>query len=160
MAIHKKVRHHTNQTADAAQPVFSYPASPDLANVIVEAWLNRPYTYPMPGGPPETRPLKDALLDRDRHGNPTKRAYAAATAKIGDALKIDLTKAVVITEAEHDNDYFRDEDEVVFVLPDETLVAIPAPPPPFPVPPAPPTPPYTRLLEAAKFLMACTPNGI
>jgi hypothetical protein len=56
-------------------------------------------------------------------------------------LKIDLTKAVVITEAEHDNDYFRDEDEVVFVLPDETLVAIPAPPPPFPVPPAPPTPP-------------------
>ena len=58
MAIHKKVRHHTNQTADAAQPVFSYPASPDLANVIVEAWLNRPYTYPMPGGPPKLVPSK------------------------------------------------------------------------------------------------------
>src|SRR5690349_15931797 len=121
VAIHRKIRHSNNKTADAAQPVFSYPASPELATVIVDAWLNRPYTYPMPGGP-ETKGLKDALLDRDRRGNPTDRAFASATARIGLALNIDLKRCVVITEDEHDNDYFKDADEIVFVLPDVGLL--------------------------------------
>jgi hypothetical protein len=68
-------------------------------------------------------------------------------------LGIDLKRAVVITEVEHDNDYFKDEDEIVFVLPDASLVA--SLPSPVPAPPNPP-----RLVEAAKLLMACTPNGI
>jgi hypothetical protein len=156
VAIHKKVRHHSNQTADAAEPVFSYPASPALQNVIVDAWLNRPFTYtPSTGGAPVTIGLQRGLLDRDRHGNPTQQAFDVATTRIGSALGVVLKRAVVITEAEHDNDYFKDEDEIVFVLPNATLVAaghLPDPPPPPPNP--------ADLLETAKLLMACTPNGI
>jgi hypothetical protein len=54
-------------------------------------------------------------------------------------------RAVIITEDEHDDDYTsEDELEVVFVLPKlERVVSTPA-----------------HLLETAKLLMACTPNGI
>lgn len=62
---------------------------------------------------------------------------------------IDLERAVIISEEEHDNDYTMESDfEVVFVLPDEprvhdqTHTAQPL------------------LLQTAKLLMACTPNGI
>jgi hypothetical protein len=82
------------------------------------------------------------LLQRDGQGNPTQAAVNEATAKIKSA-GFDLKRAVIITEEEHDNDYTTlDPDEVVFVLPNESRVA------------------GTHLLQTAKLLMACTPNGI
>jgi hypothetical protein len=52
----------------------------------------------------------------------------------------------VITEAEHDHDYtMQNDQEVVFVLPNPERV----------------TPrPGQSLLDTARLLMACTPNGI
>ena len=50
-------------------------------------------------------------------GNPTPRAIEVATYRIRDA-GIDLERAVVISEEEHDNDYYMQDDlEVVFVCP-------------------------------------------
>ena len=65
---------------------------------------------------------------------------------------LELKSVVVITEAEHDDDYtMQDNDEVVFVLPNSSRpIAIPAFGQPVPA----------ALLETAKMLMACTPNGI
>jgi hypothetical protein len=84
-----------------------------------------------------------SLLQRDNQGNPTQAAVNEATAKINNA-GFDLKRAVIITEEEHDNDYtMQDPDEVVFVLPNKSR-AVPA----------------THLLQTAKLLMACTPNGI
>jgi hypothetical protein len=56
-----------------------------------------------------------------------------------------IWSAVIITEQEHDDDYtMQDPNEVVFVLPnDGRLINNPA-----------------HLLNTAKLLMACTPNGI
>lgn len=84
------------------------------------------------------------VLDRDGKGNPTHAAVTDATAKI-QAAGFDLERAVIITEQEHDDDYtMQDPNEVVFVLPnDGRLVNNPA-----------------HLLNTAKLLMACTPNGI
>ncbi len=132
MAIRKKVkdkRPHVpaNTTSDVAVPVFSYPPSDGLAQVIVDAWAN-------PGH----------LLDRDSKGNPTPVAVQEATTKVN-AAGFDLKRAVVISEEEHDNDYYmQGDEEVVFVLPDKVRVKTPA----------------AHLLETAKLLMACTPNGI
>jgi hypothetical protein len=132
MAIRKKVkddRKHTppNTTMDVTQPVFSYPPSDALAQVIVDLWNNAGH-----------------ILDRDNRGNPTAQAAQEATQKIQQA-GIDLKRAVIITEAEHDADYtMQTDDEVVFVLPNRTRV-INNP---------------THLLDTAKFLMSCTPNGI
>jgi hypothetical protein len=84
------------------------------------------------------------ILDRDAKGNPTHGAVTEATAKI-QAAGFDLDRAVIITEQEHDDDYtMQDPDEVVFVLPrDSRVINNP-----------------THLLDTAKLLMACTPNGI
>lgn len=58
-----------------------------------------------------------------------------------------LTNPVVITEAEYYQGYhLQDPDGVVFVLPNEPRTGTP--------------PPHRSLLETAKLLMACTPNGI
>ena len=147
----KEFRRSNNKTHDAAQPVFSFPADPNLAQVIVDAWLNTNFPWtPSGGGAVQNVPLRDALLDRNNKGNPTKKAFEVATQRIRQALNVDLKRAVVITEDEHDNDYFLDEDEVVFVLPDLGRLS--------------PTPnpgnPSANLLATAKLLMACTPNGI
>jgi hypothetical protein len=85
------------------------------------------------------------LLERDHHTHlPTPRAVQEATTRIKQA-GFDLERAVVITEEEHDNDYLMQSDnEIVFVLPNKNRVA--APP--------------TNLLDTAKLLMGCTPNGI
>lgn len=85
------------------------------------------------------------LLERDPKTKlPTKRAVQDATARIQKA-GYDLGRAVVITEAEHDSDYVMQSDnEIVFVLPNKNRVAAPA----------------THLLDTAKLLMGCTPNGI
>ena len=164
MAIHKRHRHSNNQAADAAQPSFSYPMDPRLIEVVLETWVNQQFTYipPGPAGtPPITVNLFDAMTDRDRNGNPTKLAFNTATARI-QAAGLDLKRAVVITEAEHDNDYFMDDEEVVFVLPNVSRVkAGTLPPPPGPIPTIPATGlPPANLLDVAKLLMACTPNGI
>ena len=83
------------------------------------------------------------LLQRDNNGNPTQASVNEATAKINDA-GFDLKRAVIITEEEHDNDYtMQDSDEVVFVLPNKSRAVA-----------------ATHLLQTAKLLMACTPNGI
>jgi hypothetical protein len=56
-----------------------------------------------------------------------------------------LKRAVIISEAEHDDGYTMETpDDVVFVLPNPTRVVLTG----------------TSLLESAKLLMACTPNGI
>jgi hypothetical protein len=85
------------------------------------------------------------LLERDPKTQlPTQRAVQDATAKIKQA-GYDLERAVVITEAEHDSDYVMQSDnEIVFVLPNKNRLASPA----------------ANLLDTAKLLMACTPNGI
>jgi hypothetical protein len=133
VAIRKKVpdnRPHTpaNSTRDVAVPVFSYPPTNGLAQVIIDVWAN-------PGH----------ILDRDNKGNPTQTAVNEATQKIQQTATLDLARAVIITEQEHDDDYtMQKDDEVVFVLPNQNRVANnPA-----------------HLLDTVKLLMACTPNGI
>jgi hypothetical protein len=70
----------------------------------------------------------------------------AATERVK-AAGYDLKCAVVITEEEHDNDYtMQKPNEVVFVLPNRNRVKSFGDP--------------ARLLDTAKLLMACTPNGI
>ncbi len=130
MAIHKKVRRHSNLSSDAAQPVFAYdPAK--LAPIIVSLWAN---------------PMR--VLDRKPNGDPTQGALDDAKTVFNTSVtNFDLVRPVVITEAEHDNDWFMNDDtEVVFVLPNRPRVADPST--------------ATKLLETAKLLMACTPNGI
>ncbi len=85
------------------------------------------------------------LLDRDSKTHlPTKRAVEEATARVKKA-GYDLDRAVVITEAEHDSDYLMQSDnEIVFVLPNKNRVTAPA----------------RNLLDTAKLLMGCTPNGV
>jgi hypothetical protein len=142
VAIHKRVKRRQgtrHQDADVTLlptlPVFSYPVTDALAQVVVNAWAN-------PGD----------LLKRDSRGNPTTAAVNEATAAINAALSSGLKRAVIITEQEHDDDYImQDDDEVVFVLPNKERVRDTTPPP------LPTTP---QLLATAKLLMACTPNGI
>jgi hypothetical protein len=85
------------------------------------------------------------LLERDSKTHlPTKRAVQEATTRVKKA-GYDIDRAVVITEAEHDSDYVMQSDnEIVFVLPDKSRVAAPA----------------AHLLDTAKLLLGCTPNGI
>ena len=146
----QKIRSRNNQlTHDAAVPTFSMPPDANLAQVIVDAWLNLDFAYTKSDGSTETVKLGTALLERNNKGNPTPKAFDVATQKIRQALNVDLKSAVVITEDEHDNDYYLDEDEVVFVLPDPDRLK-PSP-----------SPSHTgNLLATAKLLMACTPNGI
>jgi hypothetical protein len=130
MAIHKKVKDHAHpgQEKHLVLPAFSYQPTDDLAQLVIDAWAN-------PG----------VLLQRDpKTLLPTKAAVAEATKRVN-AAGIDLKRAVVITEEEHDNDYvMQSDDEIVFVLPNKDRVKA-APP---------------HLMETAKLLMACTPNGI
>jgi hypothetical protein len=130
MAIHKKVkdRAHPGEEKHLVLPAFSYQPTDELAQLVIDAWAN-------PG----------VLLQRDAKTNlPTKAAVAEATKRVN-AAGIDLKRAVVITEEEHDSDYImQSDDEIVFVLPNKNRVKA-APP---------------HLMETAKLLMACTPNGI
>jgi hypothetical protein len=131
VAIRKKVKDNrphapANTTMDVTQPVFSYPPTDALAQVIVDAWAT-------PGH----------ILDR-QNGRPTQQAVNEATQKIR-AAGFDLERAVIISESEHDDDYTMEKDfEVVFVLPNQNRIMNNP----------------THILETAKLLMACTPNGI
>jgi hypothetical protein len=113
---------------DITQPTLSYPDT-DLPRVIVEVWTN-------PG-----------IIMQRQDGLPTDAAVEAATALINSETGMNLSRAVIITEEEHDNDYtMQNADEVVFVLPNRTRAGANST--------------QYQLLETAKLLMACTPNGI
>lgn len=115
-------------TRDITQPTLSYPDT-DLPRVIVAVWAD------------------PAIIMQRQGGLPTDAAVQAATALINGETGMNLSRAVIITEAEHDNDYImQDDDEVVFVLPNRTRAGGNST--------------QDQLLETAKLLMACTPNGI
>jgi hypothetical protein len=141
VGIRKKVRVRgpgkpLGSTTDVTMPVVAY-SNDGLAQLIVNAWTNTPANF------------KRDLLDRDpRTGLPTSLAVTTATNAVNTLAHLDLKRAVVISEAEHDDDYvMQSDDEVVFVLPDETRLRDTPPP-------------LANRLETAKLLMACTPNGI
>ncbi|MGX9431556.1 hypothetical protein [Bradyrhizobium sp. LeoA1S1] len=102
----------------------------DLPRVIVEVWNDRRH-----------------ILDRDSPGIPTQQAVDEATELANRETGMALRRAVIITEEEHDNHYtMQDDDEIVFVLPNLSRVIRGSS--------------QHQLLESAKLLMACTPNGI
>ncbi|WP_454626815.1 hypothetical protein [Bradyrhizobium cenepequi] len=136
MAIFKKVKDKRPNTPqgkeirDITQPTLSYPDT-DLPKVIVAVWNN-------PG---------NILKRKSGTVVPTQAAVDEATTLINNETGMKLKRAVIITEEEHDNDYtMQDDDEVVFVLPNPSRIAASAT--------------QNQLLESAKLLMACTPNGI
>jgi hypothetical protein len=117
-------------------PAFSYHPNDGLAEMIVEAWANKTF--------------RDGLLERDNANpkKPTDAAVQLATSSVN-ARGFNVKRAVVISEAEHDADYtMTGPDEVVFVLPDNTRLGTPY------------AAGSSSLLDTAKLLMACTPNGI
>jgi hypothetical protein len=115
----------------ATVPTFSFSPNDSLAQLIVDAWVDEEF--------------RDSLLERA--ADSTVTPAAARQAKVALAGRgIYLQRAVVITEQEHDDDYtMQDPNEVVFVLPNPERV----------------TPrPGQSLLDTARLLMSCTPNGI
>lgn len=143
MAIRKKVKFRAagasyDTISEITMPSFSY-SNEGLAELIVKAWSDTNFT--------------DELLERNPGtGRPTTAAVKAATDAVNTFGKLSIKRAVIISEAEHDGHYtMENDDEVVFVLPNKGRQ--PAPPPS-----SAPTP--TELLNTAKLLMACTPNGI
>lgn len=109
-----------------------YKPNEGLAAMIVQAWSDEGF--------------RDKLLDRNG-SIPTNVAVQVATSSIN-SLGFNLKRAVVISEKEHDADYrTQHEDEVVFVLPDAARIAAPFGS-------------RESLLQTARLLMACTPNGI
>jgi hypothetical protein len=153
MAIVKKVTdlNHPAEKKHLVLPAFSFAtddaSATNLANMIIDAWNNVPFTFTPPGGVPTTVPLGATLVQRDANKLPTLLAKQTALARVQQAGFANLTGAVVITEVEHDNNYIMQSDsEIVFVLPDQNRVTL--------------TPTGPTLLDTAKLLLACTPNGI
>jgi hypothetical protein len=118
---------------DATIPSFSFGPNDGLAELIVQAWTIKDF--------------RDQLLERDNRQKPTNAAVKAATDAVN-AAGFNLKRAVVISEKEHDADYtMQDPAEVVFVLPDRERLGTSFVP-------------GKSLLDTARLLMACTPNGI
>ena len=118
---------------DATIPSFSFAPNDDLAELIVQAW--------------SIEEFRDQLLERDATRKPTNAAVKAATDAVN-AAGFNLKRAVVISEKEHDANYtMQDLTEVVFVLPDRERLGTSFVP-------------GESLLDTARLLMACTPNGI
>jgi hypothetical protein len=131
MAILKELKDiHGVVTSTITVPAFSYSPNDSLAQMIVDLWVDGDF--------------RNSVLDR-AGGNATPAAKKQAKVALA-GRGFYLQSAVVITEAEHDHDYtMQDDQEVVFVLPNQDRV----------------TPrPGQSLLETARLLMACTPNGI
>jgi hypothetical protein len=132
MAIHRKVKgKRPHSNVALEETVPVFSYDPaKLAPVIVSLWTN---------------PLR--VFERDANGNPTTNAVKDATDLINGA-GFDLVRAVIISEEEHDNHFTMQEDnEVVFVLPNKNRFKTPVAS-------------GHNLLDTAKLLMACTPNGI
>jgi hypothetical protein len=148
MAIIKKVKdaEHPKEQKHLVLPAFSFATNSTmagaLAQMIVDAWTNGPFA----SGGVNVPQLGTALLQRDSTTLlPTPLATQTATAYVQQA-GLDLTGVVVISEAEHDNDYIMQSgDEIVLVLPDQNRVTSVT---------------AANILQTAEFLMACTPNGI
>ena len=118
---------------DVTIPTFSFAPNDGLAELIVQAWTISEF--------------RAQLLDRDATQKPTNAAVKAATDAVN-AAGFNLKRAVVISEKEHDADYtMQDLTEVVFVLPDRERLGTSFVP-------------GESLLDTARLLMACTPNGI
>jgi hypothetical protein len=118
---------------EATVPTFSFD-NDGLAELIVEAWTNRDF--------------RNKLLDRDPSTKEVTAAAAEMATKAVNARGFNLKRAVIITEDEHDNHYrMQTNDEVVFVLPDHTRLGTAFMP-------------NSSLLDTARLLMSCTPNGI
>ena len=114
-------------------PEFAMPpdAVPGIAQVIVDIWQ-------------QTKPNLDKIFDRT-NGVATVDAVKQATAAINAALPgYNLKSCVIIKESEHDDGYTAELNDVVFVLPHADRVNLGG----------------ANLLDTAKLLMACTPNGI
>ena len=119
-------------------PEFAMPpdAVPGIAQVIVNAWNG-------------DASLSN-ILDRTNpgpQGVATPTAVQQATAAINAAAPgYNLKRAVIIKEEEHDAGYtMQTEDDVIFVLPNPGRLKSLA---------------GANLVQTAKLLMACTPNGI
>lgn len=133
MAIKRRPKGAAAAASDVAVPTFSFAPNDSLAQLIVDAWVDDN--------------LREKLLKRDK-GHVTAENVEFAKLALA-ARGLYLTRAVVISEAEHDRDYIiepgHEDDEVVLVLPNLDRV----------------TPrPGQSLLDTARFLMSCTPNGI
>lgn len=116
-------------------PEFAMPpdAVPGIAQVIVNAW----------SGDPSLSNIMDRVTPG---GVATPTAVKQATDAINKAFPgYNLKRAVIISENEHDAGYTMETpDDVVFVLPNQTRLGTTG----------------ASLIETAKLLMACTPNGI
>ena len=125
-------------TDEITVPVFAMPpdAVPGIAQVIVDAWNGVASL--------------DKILNRETTGPNKGMATAAAVTQATTAINaafptFNLQRAVIITEDEHDDGYTMEtENDVVFVLPKKTRAVLTG----------------GSLLNTAKLLMACTPNGI
>ena len=119
---------------EIAVPQFSLPERfiDGIAGVIVKAWNGDASL--------------DKIMDRTPQGWATQAAVDQATAAINAAAPgFGLSRAVIISEEEHDKGYTMqktDDEAVVFVLPNATRKT------------------GAHLLDTAKLLMACTPNVI
>ena len=117
-------------------PEFAMPpdAVPGIAQVIVDIWQ-------------QTKPNLDKITERT-NGVASPTAITQATNAINAAYPtFKLAQVEIITEDEHDNGYRTDnENAVVLVLPNKERVKD--------------TNDSASLLNSAKLLMACTPNGI
>ena len=107
-----------------------------IAHVILNAW----------NGDASLDKILDRFNTGPNKGMATPDAVKQATAAINAAAPgYNLKRAVIIKEDEHDSGYTMEtEDDVVFVLPNKDRLG----------------PTGANLLETAKLLMACTPNGI
>ena len=111
-------------------------AIPGIAQVIVDIWTGAAGL--------------DKIFDRNQtgahKGMATQDAVDQATAAInGAAPHYNFVRAVIIKEEEHDAGYtMQTENDVVFVLPNKGRIDSNG----------------GNLLNTAKLLMACTPNGI
>jgi len=123
---------------DMTVPEFAMPpdAVPGIAQVIVDAWQ----------GKPSLNKILDRVQSGPQKGMATSDAVTQATTAINAAApKYNLKRVVIISEDEHDSGYTMEtENDVVFVLPRQSRVDTGG----------------ANLLETAKLLMACTPNGI
>jgi hypothetical protein len=101
-----------------------------LAQLIVDAWLDKPF--------------RDSLLDR-KAGQVTPLAANAARSSLMQH-GLCLSHPIVISEDEYNDGYeMKDDNEIVLVLPSHSRVQNPA---------------SQNLLDTARMLMACIPNGI
>ena len=122
---------------DITVPEFAMPpdAVPGIAQVIVDIWQ-------------QTKPNLDKIVTERINGVASPTAVQQATDAINAAApNFKLKRVEIITEDEHDRGYTtEDENAVVFVLPNKDRVKD--------------TNTSASLLNSAKLLMACTPNGI